>query len=486
MMKTYFSRYRFLSFLCLTSLCLSSLFLASFCGTVLAQEQAVPQAHGMIPQTRSQIMLSFAPVVERTAPSVVNVYGQKRDRSRNPAMEEFLRRFFSEVPSQPRGQSSLGSGVLIDPSGLVMTNHHVIEGMDAVKVVLNDRREFEAEIALRDPRTDLAVLRITGAGKEESPFPAMAIGDSEVLQVGDLVLAIGNPFGVGQTVTQGIVSALARTQVGVSDYQFFIQTDAAINPGNSGGALVDMQGRLIGINTAIFSRSGGSHGIGFAIPASMVRMVAESARGGGVSVRRPWFGAALQPVTAEIGTSLGLPRPGGALIADIRTASPAQKAGLRRGDVILALNETDIPDPDSFGYRLALQKLGGQVPLTVQRSGQRLIVMVDLQPPPETPARDLVTLSGRSPMQGMHIVNLSPAMAEELQLEVFEGVAILDIQTGSAAARLGFQRGDVFLAINGEAIANTRALEELARSRPRLWEITLGRGGQAITRVFGG
>jgi hypothetical protein len=233
-------------------------------------------------------------------PAVVNVYASRVERRQaNPLFDDpFFQRFFGQ---RPGGQTSrsLGSGVIVEASGLVVTNNHVIEGMTNVKVALADRREFDAEIVLRDPRTDLAVLRIKG-GKD---FTAIELGDSDALEIGDIVLAIGNPFGVGQTVTQGIVSALARTQTGISDYGFFIQTDAAINPGNSGGALVDMSGRIIGVNSAIYSRSGGSVGIGFAIPANMVRVVVANARGGRALVRRPWLGAGLQAVA--LGTPVG-------------------------------------------------------------------------------------------------------------------------------------------------------------------------------------
>src|SRR5262245_6196072 len=227
-------------------------------------------AQKTVPENETQIELSFAPVVRETSPAVVNVYAERRTTQNQMGLfnDPFFRRFFGGDGSMnaPRNriQNSLGSGVIVDPRGIVVTNNHVIEGGTEIRIVLADRREFEAKLMLADKRTDLAVLKID-AGDEE--LPALGFGDSDDLDVGDLVLAIGNPFGVGQTVTSGIVSALARTQLGITDYQFFIQTDAAINPGNSGGALVDMKGRLIGINTAIFSRSGGSQGIGFAIPA---------------------------------------------------------------------------------------------------------------------------------------------------------------------------------------------------------------------------
>src|SRR3954463_9042398 len=263
-----------------------------------------------VPASTTELRLSYAPVVQKVTPSVVNVYAARVVENRNPFMEDpFFRRFFGggggAMPQQV--QRSLGSGVIVDASGLIMTNNHVIEGASEVKIALADKREFEAEIVLKDSRTDLAVLRVKD-GREQ--FPAIDIGNSDELQVGDVVLAIGNPFGVGQTVTHGIVSALARTQVGITDYQFFIQTDAAINPGNSGGALVDLSGRLVGLNTAIFSRSGGSQGIGFAIPVNMVKVVVASAKSGGTTVKRPWLGAKLQNVTPDIAESLGVKGPG--------------------------------------------------------------------------------------------------------------------------------------------------------------------------------
>ena len=241
-----------------------------------------------VPTSDAELRLSYAPLVKNVAPAVVNVYAAKVVQNRNPLFDDpIFRQFFGGrgLPGgAPQVQRSLGSGVIIDPSGLIVTNVHVIEGADEVKVALNDKREFEAQIVLKDKRSDLAVLRIKDGGAK---LPFLELGNSDALQVGDVVLAIGDPFGVGQTVTHGIVSALARTEIGSSDYQFFIQTDAAINPGNSGGALVDMAGKLVGINSAIYSRSGGWQGIGFAIPANMVRVVVASAKGGSKAVQRP-------------------------------------------------------------------------------------------------------------------------------------------------------------------------------------------------------
>lgn len=440
----------------------------------------------VVPDSSAQVQLSFAPIVRKTTGAVVNVYATRTDRRQNAAMEEFFRRFFGDGggPSVPPGrtQSSLGSGVIVDASGLVITNNHVIENMNEVKVALADRREFEADIVLRDPRTDLAVLKI----KNPSNLQVVDIGDSETLQVGDLVLAIGNPFGVGQTVTQGIVSALARTQIGVSDYQFFIQTDAAINPGNSGGALIDMSGRLVGINTAIYSRSGGNIGIGFAVPSSMAKVVLNSARNGARNVVRPWLGARLQPVDSEIATSLGLERPTGVLVTSVYDKGPASAAGLKRGDAILAVDGQPIDNPDAFGYRFTLKGTQGQTPLTVLRGGKRSDILVKLMPPPENPPRDPLRVRSRSPLAGATLVNMSPAVAEELQIDISDdGVVVADIDERSVAGSVGFQKGDQIVAINGDRLASTREAEKAIDRAGGYWEITINRGGRVFTTVLG-
>ena len=312
------------------------------------------------------------------------------------------------------------------------------------------------------------------------------IGDPDALEVGDIVLAVGNPFGVGQTVTQGIVSGLARTNVGVSDFGYFIQTDAAINPGNSGGALVDMNGRLVGINSAIFSQSGGSVGIGFAIPANMVRNVLDSARAGAKSVRRPYLGATMQAVTQELADSLKLDRPIGALVSDVREKSPAAEAGLKRGDVVLDVAGRPIDDPDAFGWRFALQGVSGETPVVVNRDGRRTTLKVRLEPAPEIPARDLVRVKARSPFLGATVGNASPALAEELQLDVTEGVVVTEVADGSVASQVGLQKGDVIKAINGEKVGSSKELNRIASGGASVWRITIMRGGQTMTTVLGG
>ncbi len=439
------------------------------------------------PQTRAETLLSFSATVKKAAPSVVNVYASRTEAlPQNPLFDDpIFRRFFGGGQGGPRERTaqSLGSGVIVDASGLVVTNNHVIEGMTDVKVALHDRREFAAEIVLRDPRTDLAVLRLKGAGA----VPAMDLGDSDALEVGDLVLAIGNPFGVGQTVTQGIVSALARTQIGISDYGFFIQTDAAINPGNSGGALVDTRARLIGINSAIFSKSGGSIGIGFAIPVNMVKIVIAAAKSGGKQVRRPWLGATLQTVSKDIADSIGLDRPIGALVADTTAQGPAAEAGVKRGDVIVAVDGQSIDDPEGLGYRLGTKALGGSAALTVLRNGKKVDLAIKLMPAPETPARDPVTIETASPFTGATVVNLSPAVAEEFSVEsASRGVVISQIAPDSQAAALNFQRGDVIISVNDSKVETTRDLVRVVNGRHYFWKLTIGRGGQVFTTVIGG
>ncbi|MCP1749528.1 Do/DeqQ family serine protease [Bradyrhizobium elkanii] len=439
-----------------------------------------------VPSSQAELQLSYAPIVQRVQPAVVNVYAAKTVQNRNPFLDDpIFRRFFGVPGQQPEQmQRSLGSGVMVDGSGLVVTNNHVIEGADQVKVSLADKREYEAEIVLKDSRTDLAVLRLKNTNKEK--FATLDFANSDQLLVGDVVLAIGNPFGVGQTVTHGIISALARTQVGITDYQFFIQTDAAINPGNSGGALVDMSGRLAGINTAIFSRSGGSQGIGFAIPANMVRVVVASAKSGGKNVKRPWLGARLQAVTPEIAETLGLKLPSGALVANVAPNSPAAKAGLKLSDLIVGIDGTPIDDPNAFDYRFATRPLGGNAEIEVQRAGKPVKLTVSLETAPDT-NRDEIVLTARSPFQGARVANISPALADELHLDAgAEGVVVTELADDGTAANVGFQKGDIIIAVNNEKIARTGDLEKASKTGSRVWRITLVRGGQQINVTLGG
>jgi Do/DeqQ family serine protease len=452
--------------------------LASCAGSAAAQDRRVPSS-------AAELRLSYAPIVQRAQPAVVNVYAAKMVQNHNPLLDDPLfRRFFGVPGQQPEQmQRSLGSGVMVDPSGLVVTNVHVIEGADEVKVSLSDKREYEAQIVLKDSRSDLAVLRLKGV---HETFPTLDFANSDELMVGDVVLAIGNPFGVGQTVTHGIISALARTQVGITDYQFFIQTDAAINPGNSGGALVDMTGKLAGINTAIFSRSGGSQGIGFAIPANMVRVVVASAKSGGKAVKRPWLGARLQAVTPEIAETLGLRLPSGALVSSVAANSPAARAGLKLSDLIVAIDGQAVDDSNAFDYRFATRPLGGTSQIDVRRAGKPIRLTVPLETAPDT-GRNEIALTTRSPFQGATVANISPAVADELHLDTdTEGVVVTELGDDTTAANVGFQKGDIIVAVNNQKIAKTSDLEKVTRDSARLWRITLVRGGQQINVTLGG
>jgi Do/DeqQ family serine protease len=442
----------------------------------LAQERQVPSS-------LAQLEYSFAPIVKRVAPAVVNVYAQHIVENQNPFMADpFFRQFFGGIPSK-QVERSLGSGVIVDPSGLVVTNYHVIRDASEVKVALSDKREFDAEIVLKDQRSDLAVLRIKDGNER---FPVLQFANSDAVQVGDVVLAIGDPFGVGQTVTHGIVSALARTQVGNSDYQYFVQTDAAINPGNSGGALVDMSGRLVGINSAIASSSGGSEGIGFAIPANLVRIVVASAESGSKSVKRPWFGAKLQEVTSSIADSLGLKTPAGALVASVVAGSPAARAGIKTGDLIVSVDGTAIDDPNAFDYRFGTKPLGGTAQIALVRQGRQMVVPVALEPVPATP-RDEVEIRSASPFRGATVANITPALADEMRLDPqVQGVIITTVADGSTAQSIGFRPGDVVVSVNNEKIERSADLERIANSGDRSWRITIRRGGQQISVMFSG
>lgn len=368
------------------------------------------QTAGIVPQSQGQIQLSFAPLVKRAAPAVVNIYARKivKQQRRSLFNDPFFQQFFANQfgglgRSSQRIQNSLGSGVIVNEKGLIITNNHVINGADEIKVVLTDRREFDAKLLASDKKTDIAILKIDSKG---SGLPFLELRDSDELQIGDLVLAIGNPFGVGQTVTSGIVSAMARTQIGSSDLNFFIQTDAAINPGNSGGALVSMDGKLVGINTMIFSKSGGSQGIGFAIPSTMVRAVIKGINSDGKLVRS-WLGATGQAVSQDIATNLGLSRPLGLLINRLHQEGSAQKAGVKIGDIILAVNGYEINDQNGLRFRIATHAPGESVTLHILRKGKQKKLQVKLTSSPEIPKRQLTLLEGKNPLSGSVIANFS-------------------------------------------------------------------------------
>jgi Do/DeqQ family serine protease len=437
-------------------------------------------AQQAVPQSMPQVQLTFAPVVKRVAPAVVNVYSQSVVQAQvNPLFADPLfQRFFGGSPEfQKRVQQSLGSGVIVRPDGVIVTNNHVVQGGQSIVVALSDRREFKGRVLLADPRTDLAVLKIDTKGEK---LPTVEFGDSDKISVGDIVLAIGNPFGVGQTVTMGIVSALARTQVSASDYQFFIQTDAAINPGNSGGALITADGRLVGINTAIFSRTGEYAGIGFATPANLARRVVDGALGGGVKL--PWLGADGQPVTGEIAQTLGLSRPGGVLVKSIYPGGPAANAGIKSGEVVLQVDGTDVEDMQGLNYRIATHKPGETVKLKVAQGAQIREVSVALALPPENPPRDLSVIGGRNPLTGAKVENLSPAVSSDLQLAfTAKGVVVVSTADNTYSSSYGLQPGDIVHSINGVEIKSVAELKHALESANGHWDMTVDRGNQRLS-----
>lgn len=464
---------------------LSRLFTLSFALAVLFSGKTYA-ADKQVPSSAVELQLSYAPVVKQAAPAVVNIYTRRivKTRSSSPfANDPFFQRFFGDrLGGAPRAriQRSLGSGVIVEGDGVIVTNHHVVEGADEITVALSDRREFDAEIILSDEKTDLAILRIDTDGEK---LPILKFSDSDSIEVGDLVLAIGNPFGVGQTVTSGIISALARTQVSGQDYQFFIQTDAAVNPGNSGGALIGMDGELIGINTAIFSRSGGSNGIGFAIPANMVRHVVSSALLGGELVR-PWFGGGGQAVTPDIAESLGFDRPGGILVDDIYPGGPADKAGLEPGDVILSIDGKLVSSPQALRYYTGLEKVGGTIPLGILRGEKRKTLTVPLEAAPEDPPRNITTIAQDSVFYGMKLANLSPAYSEEIGMSIYErGVIVLAVPRG-VIRRTSVRRGDVFKLVNGEKVITIKHIQDALHDDSQNIDFTVNRTGRQIECVI--
>ncbi|MEO1207244.1 MAG: Do family serine endopeptidase [Pseudomonadota bacterium] len=455
--------------------------------TISQATSPTPAQWGVVPRTREAIRQSFSPVVKRAAPAVVNVYVSSRVRTfaspfRNDPFFDFLFRGDRFGRPSERMQSSLGSGVIVSPDGVIVTNTHVIKarGETKIRVALADKREFDARLLSQDEKTDIAVLKIDNGNER---FPYLEFDDSDQLEVGDLVLAIGNPFGVGQTVTSGIISATARSQL--RSEAVFIQTDAAINPGNSGGALVDVDGRLVGINTAIFSRSGGSHGIGFAIPSNLVRLFVDSAVEGR-KVERPWLGARLEKVDRDMASALGLSRIAGAVVTRVYGTGPANDAGLEPGDVIVKVGDFDVSDARSVQYRLTTMGVGRRATLRVIRKGRPMTLRIALRPAPKPGPRDIRDFSGKHPFSGARLANILPTIADELDLDTSEGAVVLSVERRSVAARLGFRAGDVVVETAGRQIADLDDLESALKRRPRVWNISIRRGGRLIeTRIPG-
>ena len=446
----------------------------------VAPSTAVPS---VVPQTQAEIKTSFASVVRKVAPTVVNISSTKVVSQQSPSFsgDPFFQMFFDNMfPSitQDRVERALGSGVIIKADGLFVTNYHVVKDAQQVVVGLSDRRELKAHLIDADAQLDLAVMQIELPEGETLPYSTF--GDSDKLEVGDLVLAIGNPFGVGQSVSMGIVSALGRSTVGGEDVADFIQTDAAINPGNSGGALVDSQGRIVGINSAIFTRSGGSNGIGFAIPANVVKNVVDSVLNTG-EVQRAWFGAAGQDLNMVLAEKLGLKTPNGVLLNEIVPDSPAAKAGVQMGDVIVAFNGQPVFDVRSLNARIVGTKIGSRISVDVWRGGQVKHLNVRLTPLPQRRPEDSRRLHGDNPLDGYLVEQLSPALAQQLGMSLSaEGVVVTEVPNGHG---FGIRPGDTIVSINRREIRKLDDLDKVLSHHSRAWEIVYRRGSR-IFRLF--
>ncbi len=465
------------------------LFASLVCACSLGAPRPEPVvAAERVPASRAEITLSFAPVVRQAAPAVVNIFTRKQvsQTALNPfAADPFFRYFFQQFGQQElqrQPENSLGSGVIVRPDGLIVTNHHVVEDAEEIMVVTSDRREFRAHVIGGDEGADLALLHIDG-----DHLPTLPMGDSDALEVGDLVLAIGDPFGIGQTVTSGIVSALARTAPGNGPDLSFIQTDAAINPGNSGGALVDLQGTLVGINTSIFTRGGGSIGIGFAIPVNLVKALIRSVEGGGHGLDRAWLGATAQSVDADLATSLGLSHPEGVLVNRIYPDGPAARAGVAKGDVILAVDGREVEDPKALNFRLAIAALGKDAKLDIWRAGRKTSLSLPLETPPYRPQPEATTLNGRQVLAGATVANLSPGLDKDLNLDLFKrGVVVLKVERGSPAAELSLMRGDLVTSVADQSVESVDQLSKLLKMTRPPWRLEIERDGQKLAVVIDG
>ncbi len=435
-----------------------------------------------VPTSPIQMQLSFAPLVKEAAPAVVNIYARTIvQTSRTPLQSDpFFERFFrSPDAGRPRVQNSLGSGVILSEDGIVVSNYHVVGMATDIRVVLSDRREFSARVLLSDADSDLAILKIEDA----SGMSYLPLRDSDGIEVGELALAIGNPFGVGQTVSSGIVSGLARSGgMNGGGQGYFIQTDAPINPGNSGGALIDMQGALMGINTSILTRSGGSNGIGFAIPANLIAAFMEQARAGATRFARPWAGMSGQSVDADMAAPLGLDRPGGIIVSGLHPVSPFLAAGFAVGDVITAVDGQEVHTPAEMIYRMSVTGLGKEAAVTRLRDGVQSALAVALMAAPEDPPRDAVTLDARSLLPGLALVRINPAVLAELNLPLeVAGVAVMD--PGTYGQRVGLRQGDVILNVNGAAVRSPSQVRDVLEGTRQVAMI-VQRGAQRLSLRF--
>ncbi len=451
-------------------------FVLTFWLIALAQ---VGLAQTRVPQSQAEISLGFAPLVKQAAPAVVNIYARivTEGRASPFAGDPFFEQFFGDFGRpRKRVQNSLGSGVILTPGGIVVSNYHVVGTATEIRVVTTDRREYKARVLLGDKDSDLAILQLMDAGD----LPFLELRDSDQVEVGELVLAIGNPFGIGQTVSSGIVSGLARSGAATGRKRgYFIQTDAAINPGNSGGALIDVNGNLIGINTSILSRSGGSNGIGFAIPANLVAQFVAQARLGNTRFVRPWAGMGGQPVDSDLAQALGLALPEGILIAELHKASPFARAGFRVGDVITRVDGMPVNSPQEMLFRMSVAGIGGSSLITRLRDGAFSDIEVRMITPPDDPPGEEITLDSSTALPGLTVVRVNPATVARFGLS-FDAAGVVVADPGRFGRRAGLKTGDVIVAINARAVVRSRDVHALLSRAERRVSIVIERAGRRI------
>jgi len=454
-----------------------------FCFVMFSFLASASFGESSTPSSNLDVKLSFSPIVEIASPAVVSIYAKRLINGRQSVFQRdpFFSDFFNNFQrSRPRLQNALGSGVIVDEDGIVVSNYHVVGGAQEIKVHLKDRREFDAEILLADESADLAVLRLINP----SGLNAIEIGDTDKVLVGDLVLAIGNPFGIGQSITSGIVSGLSQSVLrGDLNSGYFVQTDAPINPGNSGGALVDMTGKLIGINTSILTKSGGSNGIGFAIPANLVAKYVEQAKSGKSVFERPWAGIEVQDINQSVANALNMRYPTGLLITDIHPQSEFYRAGLRIGDVILSVQGYELNSELELSYRLAILGVGTSVSVSFLRSDQKKSVEISLRNAPDEPIAKLVYVKSNGPFFGSTVAQVNPKLINDFKLSL-RSTGVMLTQVSNLTQRLGLRESDIIASINGAKISHVGDLLSLNSARINRWSLDVIRNKRVITIRF--